>query len=311
MFSRLKNFWNLIVESGEEFGDDHASKLSASLAYYTIFSIGPLLLVIITILGIFYDKPVTPQVFNQLKGVVGESGALQLQSILDNIAKQNNSTLFGVVGGIVLVFGATGIFTEMQSSINYIWSIKSKPKRGWLKFITDRLLSFMLILGLGLIMFVSLIINLLIDVLSGHLPRFLASADIILLKGANIGLMFVVVTFTFWVIFKVLPDAKVHSKDALIGALFTGVLFMIGKFLISYYFAFSSALNAYGAAASIILLLSWVYYCAMILYFGAEFTEVYAKRWGHGIVVSKSAVHVVRKESVHVNNKLIHIEDEI
>ncbi|MCW3121123.1 MAG: ribonuclease [Flavipsychrobacter sp.] len=304
MASVFKKFINLLKESAEEFGEDHATKLSASLAYYTIFSIGPLLLVVITVLGLVYKKPNnTDQVFHQLSGIIGESATKELQGILQNISTQNHSTLFGIIGAVVLVFGATGIFSEIQSSINYIWSIKSKHKRGWLKFILDRLLSFVLVLGLGLVMFVSLIINLVIDLLSGRLQRFLGDADIVLLKGANIALMFVVVTFLFWVIFKVLPDAKVHWKDALVGAAFTGVLFLIGKFLMSYYFAMSTSLNAYGAAASIILLLSWVYYCAMILYFGAEFTEIYAKRWGQGITVSKNAVHIIKKEAAHTTSK--------
>src|SRR6185312_11302833 len=207
-----------------------------SLAYYTIFSIGPMLLVVITILGFFYKKPyVTTQVFDQLGSFIGPSAATALQGILENISHQNHSTLFGVIGVIVLIFGATGIFSEIQSSINYIWSIKAKPKRSWLKYITDRLLSFVLVLGMGLLVIVSLLINLLIDLLSGRLQQFLGDADIVLLKGANIGLMFLIVTFLFWIIFKVLPDAWIHWKDALVGATFTAVLFLIGKFLMSYY----------------------------------------------------------------------------
>lgn len=310
MASKFRNFINLLKESGQEFSDDHATKLSASLAYYTIFSIGPLLLVVITVLGAIYKGPNSAdKVFQQLSSVIGESGAKELQAILENISNQNHSSLFGIIGALILVFGATGIFTEIQSSLNYIWSIKPKHKRGWLKFILDRLLSFMLVLALGLLMFASLLLNLLIDLLSGHLPRFLGDADIILLKGANIGIMYLVVTFLFWIIFKVLPDAKVDWRDALVGASFTGVLFLIGKFLISYYFGISKSLNAYGAAASIILLLSWVYYCALILYFGAEFTEVYAKRWGKGITVKKNAVHIIKKEAKHTTSNRLATED--
>ena len=312
MASKLKKIISLLKESSQEFSDDHATKLSASLAYYAIFSIGPLLLVIVTLLGFFYKKPyVTNQLFDELSGIIGESSSKELQGILENISHQSNSTLFGIVGGVVLVFGATGIFTEIQSSINYIWSIKSKPKRSWLKYITDRLLAFVLILGLGLLMFVTLFLNLLIDLLTGYLQRFLGDADIFLLKAADVGLMFAVVTFLFWIIFKVLPDAHVHWKDALVGATFTGFLFLIGKFVIGFYFGISKSVNAYGAAASIILLLTWVYYCSMILYFGAEFTEVYAKRWGKGITVTKNAVHIVKRESKALNNQLIPVEDQV
>lgn len=298
MGHRVRNFWRLLKEAGNEFVEDHATKLSASLAYYTLFSVGPLLLVVVTVLGFFYKKAtVTTEVFDQVSGIIGQSATAELQSILTNMSKQTNTTLFGIIGVLVFIFGATGIFSEIQSSINYIWSVKAKPKRSWLKYITDRLLSLLLVIGLGFVMMVTILANLLIDLLSERLSRFLGDANIFLLKGANFSLLFVVVTFVFVIIFKVLPDAKIHWKDALIGAVFTGILFLIGKFLISYYLGFSKSINAYGAATSIILVLSWVYYSSMILYYGAEFTEVYAKRWGHGITVTKNAVHIVKHES--------------
>lgn len=311
MASKLRKIFDTFVDAGTEFSDDHATKLSASLAYYTIFSVGPVLLIVITILGFFYKKKsfVTTQVFDQLGSIIGHSGASELQGILENISRQNHSTLFGIIGGIVLVFSATGIFTEIQSSINYLWSVKAKPKRSWLKYITDRMLSFVLVLGMGLLMFVSLFLNLLIDLLSGRLKNFLGDADIVLLKGANIGLLFVVVTFLFWVIFKVLPDARIHWKDAIVGATFTGLLFLIGKFLISYYLGLSKSLSAYGAAASIILLLSWVYYSSIILYFGAEFTKAYALKWGKGISVNDNAVHIIKHEAKHLPT-IVPVDDE-
>lgn len=300
MASRFRNIYDTLSETVDEFSDDHATKLSASLAYYTIFAIGPLLLVIITLLGFFYKKPyVTDQVFDQLGNIIGPSGAKQLQLILENISQQNHSTLFGIVGGVVLVFGATGIFTEIQSSINYLWSIKAKPKRSWLKYLTDRLLSFLLILGMGLILFVALLINVLFDLLSGRLHNYLdlGAVNLLLLKGANFTLLFAVVTFVFWIMFKVLPDAKIYWKDALVGAVFTSVLFLIGKYVLTYYFSFTKSLNAYGAAASIIILLSWIYYSTLIVYFGAEFTEVYARRWGRGLTVSDDAVYIIKREA--------------
>jgi membrane protein len=310
MTSIPRKIFDTLIDSGNEFLDDHATKLSASLAYYTIFSVGPLLMVVITLMGFVYKKPyITNEVFDQLGAIIGKSGAAELQSILENISHQNHSTLFGVIGAVVLVFGATGIFTEIQSSINYIWSIKAKPKRSWLKYATDRLLSFLLILGLGLVMFITLLVNVVIDLLSGRLQRFLGDSNIVILKLSNFGLLFVVVTFLFWVIFKVLPDARINWKDAMIGAMFTAVLFLAGKFLITYYLNMSKSISAYGAAASIILLLSWVYYSSMILYFGAAFTEVYAKRWGSGITVGKNAVHIIKHEVSHL--PIIPVEDEV
>lgn len=288
----------LLKEAGNDFIDDNATKLSASLAYYTIFSIGPLLLVIITVAGFFYTRAdVTTKIFNQLGKLVGHSGADQLKSILDNISKQNNTTLFGIAGVVILVFGATSIFTEIQGSINYIWSIRAKPKRGWLKYLTDRLLSFSLIICLGFLMLVTLCLNLLIDLLTSRLQHLLGTANVVLIQGINYTLVFCCVTFLFSVIYKVLPDAKIFWKDALVGACFTGVLFLLGKFGISFYLGSAKSIDTYGAATSIILLLSWVYYSSIILYFGAEFTKVYAMKWGKGITIFETAVYIVKREA--------------
>ena len=237
MANRLRKFWNILVDAGDDFLEDHATKLSASLAYYTLFSIGPLLLVVVTLLGFFYKKAyITDQIFDRMNSVAGSGTTAQLQSILINMSHQTNKTLLGVIGILVFIFGATGIFSEIQSSINYMWSIKAKPKRSWLKYITDRLLSLLLVIGMGFLMMITVLLNLLIDLLSGRLKPLLGDANTILLKASNFGLLFIVVALVFFVIFKVLPDARIHWKDALIGAVFTTILFLIGKFLISYYF---------------------------------------------------------------------------
>ena len=306
MANRLRRFWNILVDAGLDFVEDHASKLSASLAYYTLFSIGPLLLVIITLLGFFYRKAyITDHIFDQIRNVIGPNATTQVQSVLVNMSHQTNKTMLGVIGVLVFIFGATGIFSEIQGSINYIWSIKAKPKRSWLKYITDRLLSLALVIGLGFLMMVTVFINVLIDLLSGRLKPLLGPANAVLLSTANLALLFVITTLLFTVIFKVLPDAWIHWKDAIIGASFTAVLFIIGKFLISYYFSLSKSSNLYGAATSIILILSWVYYSSLILYYGAEFTEVYAHRHGRGIKVKKNAVHIVKNETQTLATKKV------
>ncbi len=298
MKKKVFNFFSLIKQSGNEFLEDNGTKLSASLAYFTIFSIGPLLLVIITLLGKFYKKEaVTNEIFNQASQLVGTSGAAQLKSMLDGLSTERNTTLFSVIGGLILMFGATGIFSEIQSSINYIWSIKAKPKKGWLKYIMDRLLSFSLVVGSGFLLLVTLFINIIMDLLNDRVAHFLGDADTVLLQVVNVGMLYAVVTFLFAVIYKVLPDAKIYWKDALIGASFTGILFLIGKFLISYYLASSKSISTYGAASSLIILLSWVYYSSIILYFGAEFTKVYAIRYGKGITIFDTAVYIVKHET--------------
>lgn len=319
MLAKLRTFWELLKETGNEFDDDHATKLSASLAYYTIFSIGPLLLVIIHIIGVFYKKKdvATNALFNQIGQFIGADGASQLEGMMDKMNTNNNSTLFGIIGILVFIYSATSIFTEMQSSINYMWSVKSKPKRGWLKYITDRLLSFVLIIGMGLMLIASLLLNVIVDMVTGQLQRFeylqqyLGKDHIVLLLIINTGVLFIIVTFLFLVIFTVLPDAYIYWKDALVGAAFTGVLFLIGKFLITWYLTSSKLITAYGAAASLIILLSWIYYSALILYFGAEFTDVYARKCGRGMIVKKTAVFIIKREAKELPGLIIHVDEDL
>lgn len=300
MVAKFRQYFSILKEATNDFIDDNAIKLSASLAYFTIFSIGPMLLVVITLVGFFYDQAnITNRIFEQMSLLIGKTGTEQLKSILDNISNQHNTGLFGIIGVVVLVFGATGIFTEIQGSINYIWSIKAKPKKGWLKYITDRLLSFSLIIGIGFLMLVTLFINLLVDMLTKRLALFIGS-NVIIVQGINILLLFASVTLLFTIIYKVLPDATIYWKDAMTGASFTSGFFLVGKFLIGYYLGSSKTLDAFGAAASIILLLSWVYYSALILYFGAEFTKVYSMKLGKGITVYKTAVYIVKREATEV-----------
>jgi membrane protein len=319
MLKPLKTFWELLKETSNEFGDDHASKLSASLAYYTIFSIGPLLLVIIHVIGIFYKKKEAANelVFDRIAQIIGPTSTDQLKSILDNIDNTNNSTLFGIIGILVFIYSSTSIFTEMQSSINYLWSVKAMPKRGWLKHITDRLLSFLLIIGAGILLIASLVLNVIVDTITGQIERFhyleqyLGGLNFVLIAAINTGVLFVIVTFLFGVIFKVLPDASIHWKDVTIGAAFTGVLFIIGKFLITWYLTSSKLITAYGAAASLIILLSWIYYSALIVYFGAEFTDVYARKCGRGVKVKKNAVFVLKRDAKELPSLKTHVTEDL
>ena len=304
MASRLHNFYDVLKEAFNDFVDDHCTKLSASLAYYTIFSIGPLLLVVITLLGLFYKKTaVTSEVFDKVGEFTGKSTAGALESLLNNLGKQQHTTLFGVIGALVFVFGATSVFTEIQSSINYVWSIRAKPKRSWVKYLLDRLLSFVFVIGLGLLLIASLLLNIVMDIFTARIERvtklkeFLGDSNVLLIKATNQASLFIIVTFFFFFIYKGLPDAKINWKDSIIGSAFTAVLFLIGKFLIGYYVGSSNLINSYGATASMIILLSWVYYSAIILYFGAEFTKVYAMKWGKGITVKDTAVYIIKREA--------------
>lgn len=295
--SKIGTYLRLLKASFEEFSADNVVKLSASLAYYTVFSIGPLLLVLISLAGLFFEKEaITGEIYGQMKTLIGKDGAEQLINIIQNIREQNSAAKYSIIGSVVLIFGATGVFADIQDSINYIWAIKAKPKKGWLKFITNRLLSFSLIVGIGFLMIVSLFVNTLTDLLTNRLQQLLNIEMVLLLKGINILILFLVISLLFAIVYKVLPDARIRWKDAFVGARFTAVLFIIGKFLIGYYLG-NSSFSAYGAAAAVIIILSWVYYTSIILYFGAEFTKVYALSRGGGITPYSNAVFIIKREA--------------
>ncbi|RYY93997.1 MAG: YihY/virulence factor BrkB family protein, partial [Chitinophagaceae bacterium] len=298
---KTRTFLSLFHRAGLGFVNDNAFKLSASLSYYTIFALGPLLIIVISLAGIFFGREAAQgRIYGQINGLVGHDAAMQIQDIIRNIQQTQSSTTGAIIGAIILVIGATGVFTEMQDSINYIWSVRAKPKKSWLKFLTNRLLSFSLVVGLGFLLLVSLIVNALLNLLSDRLTRFIPDFTVHLVNWTNQGIILVVITGLFAVIFKVLPDAIISWKDAFVGALITALLFLLGKFGIGYYLARSHFDITYGAAASIVILLTWVYYSALILYFGAEFTKMYALQAGSGIRPKDTAVFIIKKETREV-----------
>lgn len=298
MIKFFKKFFHVIKDAGAAFGADNAVKLSAALSYYTIFAMGPLLVIVLSLTGIFWGQvAVEGKLYGQIRGLVGSEAAIQVQSIIQNIQKTNNSTIGAIVGGIVLIIGATGIFAEIQDSINYIWSLKAKPKRGWLKLLINRLLSFSLIISVGFLLIVSLVANAMMDLLSDRLTRYFPDTMVYVFYALNLALLLAVISLLFAIIFKVLPDGKIKWKDAFVGAFFTSLLFMIGKTAIGYYLGNSSLGATYGTAASVIIILTWVYYTSIILYFGAEFTKIYALEYGSGIVPNGTAVFIIKQEA--------------
>lgn len=294
---RVKFVFSLVKESFSEFIDDNGMKLSAALSYYTIFSLAPMLLLIISIVSIFFGKEAFQgELFNQISGLVGKQAAAQVQELIKNAAISDKSNMAAAVGGVTLLIGATGVFAEIQDSINYIWSIKSKPKKGWLQYLKNRLLSFSIILTLGFLLIVTLGVNAMVDLLSNRLERYFSEASVVLFSVLNVGLVLVIITSLFAVIFKVLPDGHLRWKECIVGAAFTSILFAIGKFGISFYLGQSDLGATYGASASIVILLTWIYYSSIILYFGAEFTKVYARSDGEAISPNEHAVLMIRRE---------------
>ena len=290
--------WDIVKQSFSDFIDDNVTKLSASLAYYTVFSIGPLILIVISVAGLFFEQnQISASLYQQIEEFVGKNAAQQVLQISENMRIQEQGSFYVIVGLITLFIGATGVFADMQDSINIIWSIKAKPKQSWLKYLTSRLLSFSLIIGLGFLLMVSLLVNTFVDLVFNRLLQFLGEGQAFLAAIVNYSITFLVIMLLFAVIYKILPDARVRWKDTFVGAAVTGLLFMVGKFAIGYYLGSSNISNQYGAAASIIIFLLWVNYSALILYFGAEFTKVWALNRGKGIVPSEAAVFIRKSEA--------------
>jgi membrane protein len=298
---KLKRLFTVLKNAIVAFIDDDCVKLSASLSYYTIFAMAPLLLIVISLTGVFFGKDaVRGRVREELGGLIGSSAAQQIEDIIINIQQSHHTFAGAIIGGIILFVGATGVFTEIQGSINYIWSVKAKPKRGWRKYLINRLLSFSLVLGLGFILLVSLIVNALLALMNTKLIKVLPNTTVYLFYMINTAIILIVITGLFAVIFKILPDAIISWRDALVGSSFTAVLFILGKFLIGLYLGKANLGVTYGAAASIVIILSWVYYSSLILYFGAEFTKVFALFSGHGIKPKKTAVFIIKRESAEI-----------
>jgi membrane protein len=287
----MKDIWKMLQNAFNGFLDHKVTKLSGSLAYSTVFSMAPLLIVLISLCSIFLGRQAAEgKVYKYLGDFLGHDSALQLQDIIRkaNISGNNNTAM--IIGIIILLVGATSVFAEIQDSINTIWGIKPKPKKGWLKLLQNRLLSFSVLIGLGFILLVSLVVTSLIDSLSNHLKALFPNITVVLFYILNQVITLIIVTLMFGVIFKVLPDARIKWKDVVAGAVVTAILFMIGKFAISFYISKSNIGSTYGAAGSLIVVLLWIYYSSIILYFGAEMTKAYAVEYGSPIRPNEYAV---------------------
>jgi membrane protein len=289
----LNAILELLKETFSSFSENKVMKLSASLAYYTIFSMGPLLIVIISLCGLLFSKQaVEGKLYDILKNFVGSDTAFSLQTMIERVGKDDQSFIAGIIGFVVLMLGATSIFSEIQDSINIIWGIQAKPKKNWIKYLQNRFLSFSVIVSLGFLLLITLLISSLIEMVSNNLSLYFPNTTIIVFYVINLLLTIFISTLIFGTIFKVLPDARIKWKDIFAGALVTSVLFLIGKFAISFYISHTDVGSAFGAAGSLVVLLVWAYYSSVILYLGAEFTKAYASKYGGEIHPNNYAVKV-------------------
>lgn len=280
----LKGIWEVLKNCFKGFSENKVTKLSASLAYYTVFSLGPLLIVILFLCSIFFGRDAAEgSIYGQMEGFVGHDAAIQLQQIIKNASLSGKNNLAAIIGVITLLIGATTVFAEIQDSINTIWGLKVKPTAGWFKLVKNRLLSFGVIGSLGFLLLVSLGVTAIIEGISNRLKAHFPAVTVVVFYIINLVVTFGVVTTLFGVIFKVLPDAKIKWRDVTAGAVATALLFMLGKLGISLYISKSSVGTTYGAAGSLVVLLVWIYYSSIILYFGAEFTKAWAVKYGSAI----------------------------
>jgi membrane protein len=297
LLNKLKAYFGLLQKTFALFSKNNGLKLSASLSFYTVFCLCPFLIVIISLAGLFYGREaVQGKVYAQIKGLVGSDAASQIQQIILNLQKTHHTVPGSIIGFIVLLIGASGVFSEIQSSINYVWEVKNKPgPKGWMRLVINNLLSFSLLAGVAFILLVSLTVNALIDVLSERLKTYFPDYIVYVFYAMNIIFICLVITILFAIIFKVLPNALIKWKDAIRGASFTALLFLLGKFLIGFYLGNSSIGATYGATASIVIVMLWVYYSSIILYFGSSFTKIYMLDKGRSIEIKKGTKEISSK----------------
>jgi membrane protein len=297
--------WRVFKESFKGFSSNKVLKLSASLAYFTVFSFGPLIIVLVYLCSFFYGRQaIEGAIFKQLQGFLGSSSAQQLQEIIKNAAVSGTGTVAIIFGVVMLVIGATSIFGEVQDSINMIWCLKAKPKAGFKLFIRNRLVSFGMLASLGFLLLVSLAVSAIIDVLGREIRSYMPQVTVVVIYIINLILLLGISTLLFAIIFKVLPDATVKWKDVWAGAIATSVLFNLGKYLISFYISKANIGTTYGTAGSLVVFLIWIYFSSVILYFGAEFTRAWAIKYRQGISASPYAVVIGKEEVEHHSRKI-------
>ncbi len=280
---RVTIFFKLLKESFQEWQQHKVSLLAAALAYYTVFSITPLLVIAIAIAGaVFGQDAARGEILAQINQLVGQEGAEAIEMALTNANQPQLSSMASIISLVVLLIGASGVFAQLQEALNTVWNVKAKPNGGIRQLIRKRLLSFGMVLVIGFLLLVSLLVS---AILSG-----ISKLEISLIPGftpfwelLNFVISFGFIAFLFALIYKYLPDVKIPWKDVWVGAIMTALLFTLGKYLIGLYLGRGSLGSTYGAAGSLIVFLAWVFYSAQILLFGAEFTQVYARKYGRKI----------------------------
>ena len=290
--------WKLLKRTTEQWLSDKAPQLGAALAYYTVFSLAPLVLILLAVIGvIFRNDPAGAwsRLTEQMGYFVDKSAIKVIQDVARTSAASGKSTLATIIGIALALFGASGVFGQLQDALNAIWGVKAKPERGIWRFLRARFLSFAMVAGVCFLLLVSLTIEALLKGFSHYIQARLPGG-LTIAVAVYLIFDFAVIVAVFGMIFKVLPDVRIHWRDIWVGAIITTLFFVIGKWVLGLYLGSGTAASAYGAASSLITLLLWVYYSSQILLFGAEFTQVYASEFGGPLEPRRYAVRIERKE---------------
>jgi membrane protein len=286
--------WSLLKTTFNDWYEDRAQRMGAALAYYTIFALTPGLVILMALAGVLLGPGAESQIIGQIRELIGEQGATAIEATIQSARKETLGPTGTALALIPLVFGLWGVFGELQDSLNTIWGVTPKPGRRVTDVLRERFLSFTMVVGIGFLLLVSLVLSAWLAAVSAYVGRMLpAPAGV--LEAVNFVISFVVITGSFGLIFKLLPDVKVAWRDVWLGAAVTSLFFTIGKLLIGLYLGRSAVASAYGAAGSLVVIVVWVYYSAQILLFGAEFTKVWTRRRGSGFVPEKTAMPVTQE----------------
>jgi membrane protein len=284
------DLWDVIKKTFTRWNDADPFRQSAIIAFYAIFSLPALLVILITIAGyLFGEDAVRGNISQEIAGMLGSDAANMIELMVANAVESDASTLMMIVGIGILIFGATTVFFQLQKSLNRIWGVVPKPDKAFMKYLRDRLFSFGLILAIGFLMMISLVITSMLTAFSGLIQQYVPEFLMVIFHIVNVLVSLLVIATLFALMFKILPDAKIRWKSVWVGASVTAVLFEIGKYALGIYFSEADPASMYGAAGSIILILLWISYVCMILFFGAEFTKQWAVKFGHGIVPKEGA----------------------
>jgi membrane protein len=277
---QLREAWQIARETALEWSDDDASRLAASLAFYTLLSLAPLLVIVVAVAGMALGpEAARGQLAAELAGVMGREAARGVEALLASARSPTGGAIGTLIGGVVLFVGASGVFGELQFALNRIWEVRSKPGRGILGEVKDRFFSFSMVLGVAFLLLVSLVLSTLLSAVGRSFSSALPGGEL-LWQGLNFAFSFCMITALFALIFKYVPDVEIRWSDVWVGAAMTALLFTIGKSLLGVYLGKASFDSSYGAAGSLVVLVVWVYYSAQILFLGAEFTQVQAKHRG-------------------------------